>query len=336
MEHYYTEFLQRGWKPNFDKHPFNSLLEMVIVEPRQHEHLAGVLSNMSCLLPNAMLTVVHSKENTDMVRSILKGAGENNVRMIQMFDGNIDRDAYSSLLMSPEFWKSLVAPKTLIFQTDTAMRYNGILRFMEYDYIGAPWTGPVCDNPHVRIGNGGFSLRTRSLMEDIVQKHPFNPNNVPPEDVYFGNHVHLYNDACIPSSHDAAWFSLEYVRHMNPMASHKPWTFGVHPEEYIRSIMTTNLAPPEPTTQVHIVDAWIERENGGVCRSYNLVSWLSLGVSTNGLLVPQGTNLQCMEKDPFPGYKKYLKIHVKVDDDSRLYTVRLHHNRIMEDLHIGK
>lgn len=336
MDHYYTKFLERGWQPNFDGHPRNSPLEMVIVEPRKHECLAGVLSNMSCMVPNAMLTIFHSKDNEEMVRSIVKGSGENNVRIISAFDGNIDRDAYSSLLMSTEFWNSLCAPKTLIFQTDTAMRYNGILRFMEYDYIGAPWLGPVCENAHVRVGNGGFSLRTKGIMQDITLKHPAKTkqNHVLPEDVYFGNHVHLYNDVTIPSLHDAAWFSLEYLRHPNPMAAHKAWTFEIHPEEYIQTIMTSNLAPCTASCRVELMDAWVEKENGGICRTYDLVSWLSLGISTDGLLIPQGTLLQCVEKDPFPGYKKYLKMHMRVNDNTRLYSVRLHHNRILEDVHI--
>jgi hypothetical protein len=42
--------------------------------------------------------------------------------------------------------------------------------FLNYDYIGAPW--PIKDNAyrtttgeHVRVGNGGFSLRSRKLLE---------------------------------------------------------------------------------------------------------------------------------------------------------------------------
>lgn len=336
MDHYYTDFLQRGWQPNFDKHPPNALLEMVIVEPRQHECLAGVLSNMSCLLPNATLTIVHSQENEEFVRSIVKPSGSaNHVRLITAFRGNIDRDAYSLLLMSPDFWKSLVSPKTLIFQTDTALRYNGILRFMEYDYIGAPWLGPVIpENPNIRIGNGGFSLRSKWLMEDIVLKHPLKASAIPPEDTYFANHVHLYNNTNIPSFEDAAWFSLEYAQHPNPMACHKAWTFQAHSEEYIRSLLTTQLASPKPTTNVQLLDAWVERENGCICRTYNLVAWLLLGLSTEGLYIPHGTKVDCIEKDPFPGFKKYLKLYVKVNGIARLYTIRLFHNRILEDLKI--
>lgn len=343
MDHYYTHFLQRGWEPNFSRHPPTSLLEMVIVEPRKHECLAGVLSNMSCLLPNAMLTIFHSQENEEMVKSIVKkssGDTDNYVRTIPTFVGNIDRDAYSQLLSSPEFWKQLIAPKILIFQTDTAMRYNGILRFMQYDYIGAPWLGPVLhENPHIRIGNGGFSLRTRALMEDIVLKHPVAPpptTNILPEDVYFGNHIPTYNHANIPTVEDAAWFSLEYIQHPSPMACHKAWTFQAHSEDYIRSLLTTNLAPTKPTTNIQILDAWVERENGGICRAYDIVSWLRLGISTDGLFLPQGTVIDCIEKDPFPGYKKYLKVHMMVNENRRLYTIRLYHNRVLEDIHICK
>ncbi len=40
--------------------------------------------------------------------------------------------------------------------------------FLEYDYIGAPWRAGVHFTPsgqEVRVGNGGFSLRSRKLLE---------------------------------------------------------------------------------------------------------------------------------------------------------------------------
>jgi hypothetical protein len=41
--------------------------------------------------------------------------------------------------------------------------------FLEYDYIGAPWpaSAPWCTRS--RVGNGGFSLRSRKFMELAVQ-----------------------------------------------------------------------------------------------------------------------------------------------------------------------
>jgi hypothetical protein len=54
-------------------------------------------------------------------------------------------------------------------------------RFLEYDYIGSPWHHSQLQkdmNPEHRVGNGGFSLRSRRLHEflrddpNIVQTHP--------------------------------------------------------------------------------------------------------------------------------------------------------------------
>lgn len=54
--------------------------------------------------------------------------------------------------------------------------------FFEYDYIGAPW--PVRDdcfispfNEHIRVGNGGFSLRSKKLLEVPLKiEIPFDVN----------------------------------------------------------------------------------------------------------------------------------------------------------------
>lgn len=49
--------------------------------------------------------------------------------------------------------------------------------FLKYDYIGAPWNAV----PMV-VGNGGFSLRSKKLLE-LLAKNPF-PDNPHPEDNY--------------------------------------------------------------------------------------------------------------------------------------------------------
>jgi len=53
--------------------------------------------------------------------------------------------------------------------------------FLEYDYIGAPWKADVHwakDKPdNYRIGNGGFSLRSRKFLEtarEVVKEIPGN------------------------------------------------------------------------------------------------------------------------------------------------------------------
>lgn len=330
----FKEFLEAGWVPNWDIHPVDSLLEMVIVEPRNHTYLPHVLRNMSSILPYASLTIFHSKENAHIIKDTVQPNGVNNIRMIPYFEGNIDRDSYSKMMMSPDFWRQLRAPKTLIFQVDSGMRHNRILRFMEYDYIGAPWVHQVTTNPSIFVGNGGFSLRTKKYMQEIVKIHPCQSTpDVLPEDVYFGINICNFDDVCLPSFEEASMFSLEYARHTNPMAFHQAYRFDIHPQSYLKDIFTNNLTCQRKPCAIKIVDAWIECQNGYICHSFDIVSWLQLGISTYGMHVPKDSYITCIEKDPLPGYKKYLRAKILVDNtDLRLYTIRLHRNRMEDDL----
>jgi hypothetical protein len=41
--------------------------------------------------------------------------------------------------------------------------------FLQYDCIGAPWPGSPTDPTHGRVGNGGFTLRSKKLLQTIAQ-----------------------------------------------------------------------------------------------------------------------------------------------------------------------
>lgn len=97
---------------------------------------------------------------------------------ILVIDDKIDSsDNYSKFVLF-ELDKFVKTPFALVVQND-----SGVLRpemwtdeFLKYDYIGAPWT----PNTHftkngieVRVGNGGFSLRSKKLLT------AFNEYNLP-------------------------------------------------------------------------------------------------------------------------------------------------------------
>ncbi|MBI5420987.1 MAG: hypothetical protein HZA35_01600 [Parcubacteria group bacterium] len=58
----------------------------------------------------------------------------------------------------------------LIFQHDgfvlSADNWQG--EFLNYDYIGCPWIGYFKENPDHNVGNGGFSLRSKKLLEILA------------------------------------------------------------------------------------------------------------------------------------------------------------------------
>ena len=99
--------------------------------------------------------------------------------------------------------------------------------FLEYDYVGAPWrvTGYTPTMNCNFIGNGGFSLRRKSKMLEIIEKHK---RNHLPEDLFFSTH---YNDIVLhkPDYSKALTFCVDEMFHEVTMATHNPWSNSNYP-----------------------------------------------------------------------------------------------------------
>lgn len=97
----------------------------------------------------------------------------------------------------------------LVIQADGFVinHYQWDPAWLQFDYIGAPW--PVCEDAfitpfgeHIRIGNGGFSLRSKKLLD--VPKHHYVEFNVNQGDFY--KHMNANNFAedgniCVHNRH---------------------------------------------------------------------------------------------------------------------------------------
>lgn len=90
--------------------------------------------------------------------------------------------------------------------------------FLQYDYIGAPWTYTDGRN----VGNGGFSLRSRKLHL-ILQKDEFEYTS--PED----EKICRYYRQTLEKKYGIR-FAPEELAHKFSFEMHKPWqpTFGFH------------------------------------------------------------------------------------------------------------
>lgn len=341
----YQDFLTLPWIPHFDTHPpsSDSELECVIIEPRIHENLYGVLSNMSHILPNASLTICHSETNRKYVEDLVYRNGPNNVRLISVSQDNLTRADYSALLCSTDFWNQIRAPKTLLFQTDSGIRKNNILDFMEYDYIGAPWDWPVVRGiDGITIGNGGFSLRSVHWMkyfsERFTRDDTYSDKTAgEPEDVFFARHMFYADDIKLPSYDIASSFSVEHNYHDDPFGFHQAYKF--HNPDIVKTWFTQNIDLPDykdghDHSYMNIFDAWIETIEGATFTSPNLKQWLSTGIGPCGLRMKKGTSLSCILHDPKPGVQKLLKMKIRtIHGDMYLATVPLRNNRILQDIH---
>lgn len=294
----------------FASHPragASAELECVIVEPRRDPRLRGVLLNFSATFPYAALTICCSMDNLDFVKEIVATSEQNSLKIIVICSGNITRDEYGALLMAPEFWELFTAEKILIFQTDTGVRYNNILEFMQYDYIGAPWPWKP---DGMEIGNGGLSLRSRRWMLYLTRRFG-EKTEIESEDIFFSHHLRHCVNAILPSPEVAASFSIEYSAHPDPMGFHQFYLY--HDREYVRNMLSSSRVTAY-TRLIDIRDAWIESANGDRYYHPRLINWLRLGISRrDGFRCSPRTRIP-FAHDFAPGMAK--KVVVVFNDDS--------------------
>jgi hypothetical protein len=111
-------------------------------------------------------------------------------------------------------------------------------RFLEYDYIGAPWRNIKHYN-FIRVGNGGFSLRSKRFLE-VCQKycptHGFNEDHlvcITYRDIFLNNGI-KYAPLEIASlfSYESGEVDIRITQYD---------TFGIHGKnDYYRKIVESN------------------------------------------------------------------------------------------------
>jgi len=210
----------------------------VIVEPRKHAALSYVLNNiLTNLSDDWNIVVCHGTHNLEYIQNIIKYELQKFVKRITLVNlgvENMNIAQYNELLTSSKFHEHIPTEMFLVFQTDTIIipqNAHLINQFLEYDYVGAPWLDG-------QIGNGGFSLRRKSKMLELIEKVPFIKGEG--EDGFFSQWLgRPNNDFSIkvrkPSPQKARQFSVETVFYDQPFACHKPWAYNpqfvsMHPQ----------------------------------------------------------------------------------------------------------
>ena len=208
--------------------------ESVLIEFRWFEHLDFLLRNMILKLPEWSHTVVCGNNNVKEITDCCNKISES-IRIIKLDIDNINQSEYSALLMTTDFWNNFYGEKLLIYQEDSFLFHSkGIDAFMKYDYVGAPWLAHQDDNSY-GVGNGGFSLRSKSAMLEVIDKvrpeslvlaestkeYMKNTNSyVLPEDVYFSKSLIDFQIGQVAPRNIAAQFSQECVKGINPLGGH--------------------------------------------------------------------------------------------------------------------
>ena len=217
---------------------FNKPYETFYIEFRKFIHCEFLIRNIIIKLPDWSHTVICGNLNYEFMKKILNSISPN-IKLVKLDIDNLNTAEYSRLLMTKDFWNNFNGEKLLLYQEDSYMFHNQIEPFLEYDYIGAPW--PINQDEHINqkvygVGNGGFSLRSKSKMIEVIEKIDWlkdlelgpkfkqymilTNNYIIPEDVYFSKSLLEKNIGKVAPRNIALNFSQESQKSINPLGGH--------------------------------------------------------------------------------------------------------------------
>lgn len=157
---------------------------------------------------------------------------DNNIQIILLPVEITSAQEYSNILMLENFWKQFENFKNvLIFQLDTMIFQYGIEKYLQYDYVGAPWAENVFGKIF-QVGNGGLSLRNvqatltcLTSTNRILIPYKYVEDKYCPEDVFLAFAM-IQLGLKIAPVNTAKLFSIETVEHhLNPIGSHQLYRF---------------------------------------------------------------------------------------------------------------
>ncbi len=230
----------------------------VIVEGTVESSFAFCVPNVLHYLGEGWaLKVYHTEYNSIFVHEVLKDIANINYVLISQSLGSIAD--YNKLLKSPEFWRNVDSDRILFFQSDSIIIKKNISKFIDFDFIGAPWD---FDNNRIAIelrelgviptgvGNGGFGFRNGRAMEAIADKFGKYSPEEENEDVFFARHMIKNKEYKLPNRSVAYSFCLEAplsdIKGVNEhYALHAAWYYGGTPDKIRQLILSSELFKDE-------------------------------------------------------------------------------------------
>lgn len=202
----------------------------VLIEPRKSMQKAvefvigNVLMNLS---KNWNLMIFPGEENIGEVRSFVDSLPSEDKSRVTIKDlklTTMDMKKYNELMMSRRILDEIPTEVFLVIQTDSIICEGGkdiLQKFINkgYDYVGAPW------KDFNDLGNGGFSLRRKSMMLKVLEKcsKKTKEGSDHNEDGFFSGGCDEARPKK-PSPQEAEEFSVETIYNgKQPFGIHKAW-----------------------------------------------------------------------------------------------------------------
>lgn len=153
------------------------------------------------------------------------------IRFIDMQHANVPQNEVSKILSSKALYDQLEGNHWLFFQTDSAIcrsQRHLLQSFISkgYGWWGAPWHHGIWGATPDGCGNGGFSLRSRALIDPILAAASGGTSGS--EDGWFcgvANGLVRSGKLKAPPApyYEEMQFSVETRMHTKPFGVHAPW-----------------------------------------------------------------------------------------------------------------
>ncbi|RDL34347.1 uncharacterized protein BP5553_07475 [Venustampulla echinocandica] len=239
----FLEFATSHALPSSSKIPASKNVA-VMIEDRALGNIVPLLLHFASVLgpewPIIYYTSVISHPNSTAFRRAVE-EGRISIRPLPKGVEFAKHQSVSEFLTKPWLWEQLApAGHVLMFQADSIICSNSEIRiedFLEYDFVGAPIDVPITPpDGHGEGYNGGFSLRNRSMILDIVntfswqgEKEEGKITQAPCvtqepclkfEDQWF-YHKMKENGARLPTKEVASKFAVETIWNDRPLGFHQ-------------------------------------------------------------------------------------------------------------------
>ena len=184
-------------------------------------------------LNNITLVCVDCLNYIESVKSIHKSIEDIEFGKAILFTDRIFKDKFDiipieKITSKKEYSKFIIKELYKYIETDFVLiiQYDGYIinpdlwndKFLDYDYIGAPWWYSVNN-----VGNGGFSLRSKKLLNTVKDLKIYHPED---DVICRGNRQLLESKGIKFAPEDIAkQFSYEPNNKREPFTNH---TFGFH------------------------------------------------------------------------------------------------------------
>jgi hypothetical protein len=196
----------------------------VLVDFRAVDQIIAIVHNVNNHIPSTWpIQIFHGKDNQDFIKnSTLAPLITSGKIFLTLMNKVYGKRRINGLLTTAKFWERVRGEKILFFQIDSAMCSNSphkITDFLQYDYVGAPWDPSWFPFSQVDfVGNGGFSLRSRSKILALIANLPY--DGKVPEDVWYALNLRRVNGSVAPVN-VAKTFAVESVYYERPLGVHR-------------------------------------------------------------------------------------------------------------------